>query len=286
MSQHLPENIGPMGSQDYLNSYRMRNESGSDIGGSSDFRIVELIEGTDGKGRRLEIRAAEPDNLSPAAILFVTKGSRIQDNKSGICRKSMRITGVNTSGSAVRDPVYLASGGGWSLTGSIVVGFVTKVGTTDGAIHLAPQYVRPDLGAPGLGQTKRMTFVHDVSAIATPGATETLFTVPNGQKWELTNLRLTTTEVMNGTGVTTGDIGWTGNTATIADASVIGHDATVGTYYNDTLSTGSGCWDNTNANAEDVEIDASGGAVDVDIILGTSPTTGKVVVTVDVTRTV
>ncbi len=283
---HQPQDVFPMGGADHLNAYFVRNETGSAIGASGTYLIVEQIESTDSVGKRREVQPAEPENMGAAPVLWVTKGLKIPDGKRGQVFKSAFVAGVNTAGATVGDPVYLASGGAWSLSGIVVVGFVTRVHATTGSVYLAPQQVRSDLGAPGLGQTKRMSFALDVSAITSPGATYTYVTVPNGQKWSFTNLRLTTTVVMDGTGVTTGDIGVSGDTAAIADASTVGHDATVGTYYNDTLAGGSDCWDNTNANAEDYEVDASGGAVDVIIALGTSPTTGKVVMTADVTRTV
>lgn len=52
------------------------------------------------------------------------------------------VSGVNTAGSAVGDPVYLIASGGWGLAptviGAPIVGYVRKVGTSDGVVVLEP----------------------------------------------------------------------------------------------------------------------------------------------------
>jgi len=282
---HFARDIGPMNSEDWLNTYRARNESGTDIGASGVFRIVAIAESSSSNGRRREIKAADPATITGSTVLYVTKGYAIADGKSGMVRKSAQVIGVDTSGREHGDPVYLQAGGAWGFTGDIVVGFVDKVDATNGSVHLNPQGVT-SVGGPGLGQTVRITRTMDISQIGTPGATYTLLTVPDGQKWSLTNLRLTTSEVLNGTGVTAGDIGISGDTTAICDASVTNYEASVGSYATTGLGTSSDLWDNTNHHATDYEVDASGGAEDIIMALGTTPTTGVITVSFDATRTV
>lgn len=78
-------------------------------------------------------------NSTPALYLAVNAGSTVGDRVLLVPYRV--VTGVNTAAAAVRDPIYLAAAGAWSLSPGAharVVGTVLAVSATEGKIELSP----------------------------------------------------------------------------------------------------------------------------------------------------
>jgi hypothetical protein len=82
--------------------------------------------------------------VSKAGVLFIADGT-IPDAGYGEVVVWKVLTGVNTNGSTLGNPVYLsATAGGWTLSdpgSGRRVGSVVAVDATDGAVLLAPGLV-------------------------------------------------------------------------------------------------------------------------------------------------
>jgi hypothetical protein len=139
-----PRRIKANTTTDYLGSWQVMNETGADI---EKGKIVQ-ISGVNSSGAFLLVKALEVGGASAALIdapKFVA-GTKIPNGGSGVIRENYIVTGANTNGATVGDPVYAslnAAAGDWQLgapAGSPTkVGIVVAVSATAGVVFLAPQ---------------------------------------------------------------------------------------------------------------------------------------------------
>jgi len=139
-----PRRIKANTTTDYLGSWEVRNETGSDIAKGT---LVE-VSGVNSSGAFLLVKPLDV-GAGPAALVNSPKfvaGAKLPNGSSGVVREKYIATGVNTNGSSIGAPVYAslnASAGAWQLAAPAgsptTVGIVVKVDATAGVVLLAPQ---------------------------------------------------------------------------------------------------------------------------------------------------
>ena len=126
------------------------NSSGAAIAAND----LVFVSGASGNALTVQ-RTDAASSIRTVPALFVAKHA-IPNGRRGVVLPWRHVLNVNTNGSGVGAPVYLADGpalGGWSLTQGTfarAVGQVTSVHATTGSIFLYPQNFEAPLSLPSV----------------------------------------------------------------------------------------------------------------------------------------
>ena len=139
-----PRRIKANTTTDYLGSWQVMNTSGVDIAKG---KLVQ-VSGVNSSGAFLLVKLLDV-GAGAAALVDAPKfvaGMSIPNGGNGSVRENYIVTGANTGGAAVGDPVYATlsgTAGDWQLAAPAgsppKVGIVLSVSATTGVVLLAPQ---------------------------------------------------------------------------------------------------------------------------------------------------
>lgn len=124
-------------SSGFLSKRRVRNASGVTIAAGDVVVVVGVFDGL-----YLSVAPADADSASTLEGTLFVADAEIQNDAFGDVLAWKLLTGVNTAGASLNDPVYVSStAGSWSLSGagsSRRIGSVLAVDATEGVVLLSP----------------------------------------------------------------------------------------------------------------------------------------------------